>query len=210
MGVDTGKDLHAVVLWQSYEEPRQRVLVHLAVCRDFAELGELMKRFQIGRCVIDGLPETHATRDFARGHAGLVFMNFFNEGQRGSAKWDPKEYKVLVNRTEALDASREAVRERKFVIPRGLAEVDLFARHMACDAKVLDEDEETGAKKYRYVRTGADHFSLAFTYAWMAVEELPGPCGVIAVGRPTELAGVLARYDGHADRREWTRILKSF
>jgi hypothetical protein len=24
--------------------------------------------------------------------------------------------------------------------------------------------------KYRYVRTGADHFSLAFTYAWMAAE----------------------------------------
>ena len=35
------------------------------------------------------------------------------------------------------------------------------------DAKVLDEDEETGAKKYRYIRTGIDHFSL-FTYAWMA------------------------------------------
>ncbi len=39
---------------------------------------------------------------------------------------------------------------------------------MAADAKVLDEDEETGAKKYRYIRTGEDHFSLAFTYAWMA------------------------------------------
>jgi hypothetical protein len=34
--------------------------------------------------------------------------------------------------------------------------------------KVLDEDEETGAKKYRYVRTGEDHYSMAFTYALMA------------------------------------------
>lgn len=36
----------------------------------------------------------------------------------------------------------------------------------------LVEDEETGAKKYRYIRTGPDHFSLAFTYAWMAVSQL--------------------------------------
>ena len=38
--------------------------------------------------------------------------------------------------------------------------------------KILVEDEETGAKKYRYVRTGGeDHFSLAFTYAWMAAQD---------------------------------------
>lgn len=42
---------------------------------------------------------------------------------------------------------------------------------MSADAKILDEDAETGAKKYRYIRTGADHFSLAFTYAWMAAAE---------------------------------------
>ena len=38
----------------------------------------------------------------------------------------------------------------------------------ACDAKVLDEDEETGIKKYRYIRTGTNHFSLAFTYDCIA------------------------------------------
>ena len=39
---------------------------------------------------------------------------------------------------------------------------------MAADARILDEDPDTGAKKFRYVRTGEDHFSLAFTYAWIA------------------------------------------
>ena len=39
---------------------------------------------------------------------------------------------------------------------------------MAADAKVLDEDGETGAKRYRYIRTGADHYSLAFTYDCIA------------------------------------------
>jgi hypothetical protein len=75
-----------------------------------------------------------------------------------------------VNRTEALDSSRAAIRNKKVVLPRQIPIVEEFARHMASDAKVLEEDEETGAKKYRYIKTGTDHFSLAFTYAWMAAE----------------------------------------
>ena len=43
-----------------------------------------------------------------------------------------------------------------------------FAEHMASDVKQLVEDEETGAKSFRYVRTGTDHYSLAFTYECIA------------------------------------------
>jgi hypothetical protein len=43
----------------------------------------------------------------------------------------------------------------------------LFAQNMAANAKVLDENPDTGAQKYRYIRTGPDHYSLAMTYAWM-------------------------------------------
>ncbi len=82
---------------------------------------------------------------------------------------------VLVNRTEALDASRTAVRKKKLVLPRRALLVELFARHMAADAKILKENEETGAQRYRYIRTGEDHFSLAFTYAWMAACDQSGP-----------------------------------
>src|SRR5262249_34432966 len=129
-----------------------------------------MKRWQGISCVIDGLPETHATRDFARRQGGDVYMIFFNEDQRGSAKWDYGEHKIEANRTEALDASRAAIRERKVVLPRRAPIVEEFARHMAADAKQLEEDPETGAQRYRYIRTGPDHYSLAFTYALLAAE----------------------------------------
>jgi hypothetical protein len=62
----------------------------------------------------------------------------------------------------------------KIVLPRQTEMVEQFVKHMAADAKILDEDEETGAKKYRYIRTGADHFSLAFTYAWLPVMQAGG------------------------------------
>ena len=45
-----------------------------------------------------------------------------------------------------------------------------FAEHLASDAMKLIEDEETGAKTYRYIKTGTNHYSLAFTYDWIASE----------------------------------------
>jgi hypothetical protein len=168
MGVDTGRDLHVVILRADPEDPKHQHLIDLNVCSSFEDLDLLMSRHRVRRCVIDGLPETHATRAFAKRHRGRVYMSFFNEHQRGSAKWESADRHVIINRTEALDASRAAVRNKMVTLPRRGPRVEIFARHMANDAKILDEDEETGARKYRYVRTGENHFSMAFTYAWMA------------------------------------------
>ena len=85
---------------------------------------------------------------------------------------------MYVNRTEALDASRADVRSKQVVLPRRQPIVETFATHMAADAKLLDEDEETGAQRYRYIRTGPDHYSLAFTYAWLATRRQGGHRGL--------------------------------
>ena len=91
-------------------------------------------------------------------------MNFFNENQKGGYRWDEKEHVVQENRTEALDASRKSIREGLVILPQRSPLVDEFASHLAADAKRLEEDPETGSQVYRYIRTGTDHFSLAFTY----------------------------------------------
>ena len=60
---------------------------------------------------------------------------------------------------------------------------------MACDAKALDEDPDTGAKKYRYVRTGENHFSMAFTYACLVLERrVITPCVVYSKSSIAQLA----------------------
>ena len=44
------------------------------------------------------------------------------------------------------------------------------------DAKILDEDKDTGAQKYRYVKTaGENHYSMAFTYGLMALDHMSMP-----------------------------------
>ena len=130
-----------------------------------------MVRFNVYTCVIDALPEIHATREFAWRLAGRVYMNYFNENQRGSPAWNHEDFIVQENRTEALDLSRSMVRDGKVILPRSSRLVREFALHMAADAKRLEENEDTGAKSYRYIRTGPDHFSLAFTYECVAAHD---------------------------------------
>ena len=75
------------------------------------------------------------------------------------------------HRTEALDAAKKGIRDGEVALPRRVPLLETFAEHLASDAKKLIEDEETGAKSYRYIRTGTNHYSLAFTYDWLASEQ---------------------------------------
>jgi hypothetical protein len=177
MGVDTGKELHVVVSrrWDPTGKDPRREVIWIGTAHSYEELDSLVERFQVSRCVIDALPEIHATRAFAERHHGLVWLNYFNEGQKGSYKWDREQHIVQVNRTEALDAAKKAIRDGEVILPRRVPLLEVFADHLASDAKKLVEDEETGAKSYRYIRTGTNHFSLAFTYDWIASEDERGP-----------------------------------
>ncbi|MCH7779465.1 MAG: phage terminase large subunit family protein [Acidobacteria bacterium] len=168
MGVDTGKELHVVISRFNVKKKDKREVVFIGTRQEYTELDELMKRFEVSKCVIDALPEIHATREFANRFHGRVLMNYFVESQRGSYSWDYKEHIVRENRTEALDASRKVVRDGRVVFPRSGKLMQEFAEHMAADVKQLIEDQETGAKSFRYVRTGTDHYSLAFTYDCIA------------------------------------------
>jgi hypothetical protein len=168
MGTDTGRQLRTVVLRTDDQDRKQQRVVHRGAYPDLSDLDAIMARYQVQMCVIDGMPETHETRKFTERHRPVAFMNFFNESQRGAADWNHHTQTVKVHRTDALDVSREAVRSQRLILPRQTPLIAEFAQHMAANAKTLDEDPDTGAQKYRYIRTGPDHYSLAFTYAWQA------------------------------------------
>jgi hypothetical protein len=172
MGIDTGKELHVVIsrrIDPKGEEPK-REIIWIGTAQSYDELDSFMERFKVSKCVIDAMPEIHATRAFAERHRGKVWLNYFNENQKGSFKWDKETHIVQVNRTEALDAAKKGIRDSAVVLPRRVPLVEEFAEHLASDAKKLIEDDETGAKSYRYIRTGTNHYSLAFCYDWLASE----------------------------------------
>lgn len=162
MGIDQGKGLHVVI------GKRDRLL-HLGVYKDWEDMDPLMRNFHVKRCVVDALPETRAARKFAERHKGRVWLNYYNIHQKGSYAWNEKEFIVQCNRTESLDASHNQVLRGKVIFPSEQSDImHQFAEHLHNVAKRLEEDEETGSKRYVYLKLGPDHFRHAFNYETMA------------------------------------------
>lgn len=168
MGVDQGKDLHVVIGKRHLQKAGN--IIHLGVYKDWEELDRLMKAFNISRCVVDALPETRNARAFAGRHPGKVFLNYYNIHQKGAYAWNEQALTVSCNRTESLDASHNEIQNTEIVLPRECDIVREFANHLHNTAKRLEEDEETGSKRYIYVKLGPDHFRHAFNYETMARE----------------------------------------
>ncbi len=166
MGVDQGKDLHVVIGKRVYGKAGK--VIHLGIYKDWEELDRLMRNFNVSRCVVDALPETRNARAFAERFKGKVYLNYYNEHQRGSYAWNEKELIVSCNRTESLDASHREIMDQAIILPKECEVVREFAQHLHNVAKKLEEDEETGSKRYVYVKLGADHFRHAFNYEAMA------------------------------------------
>jgi len=65
--------------------------------------------------------------------------------------------------------------------------VEPFAKQMTADAKKLEEDEETSAQKYRYIKTGENHCGYAFNLRLDGGGELPlGPVARLLGSRRLE------------------------
>jgi hypothetical protein len=171
MGVDQGKDLHVVIGKKTRNMAGK--IVHLEVYKDWEELDRLMPLFHVSRCVVDALPETRNARAFALRHAGRIFLNYYNEHQKGHYTWNEKELIVQCNRTESMDTSHREIQDKVITLPRECEITRAFAEHMHNVAKRLEEDEETGSKRYVYVKLGPDHFRHAFNYEAMARQSAP-------------------------------------
>ena len=171
MGVDTGSDLH-VVVGKKHPSLTGKI-VHIGVYKDWKDLDRLMKNFKVLRCVIDGQYETRNSRVFANKFTGKVFLCYYNIHQKHHYAWNEKELVVSCNRTESLDSSHKEVTEATIAFPKQCGVVEEFAAHLHNVAKKLEEDEETGSKRWNYVKLGLDHFRHAFNYETMARQNAP-------------------------------------
>jgi hypothetical protein len=166
MGVDQGKDLHVVIGRRCYQKAGK--IVHLGVYKDWEELDRLMDNFKVSRCVVDALPETRNARAFAERHKEKVYLNYYNEHQKGHYAWNEKEFIVQCNRTESLDMSHKEIVDKTIILPKQCEITRTFAEQMHNVAKKLETNEETGSKRYVYVKLGPDHFRHAYNYEAMA------------------------------------------
>jgi hypothetical protein len=170
MGVDQGKGLHIVIL----KKKAKTVLQTLMELTNFEDLDNVMKNNRVEKCVIDALPETREAKKFRDRNRGKVYLNYYDKNRKGKYKWDEKEKQVNVNRTESMDDSQALLTDPDLIINKGLKDLDKFAEHCSNIVRKIEEDTNTGSKRYVWVKTAPDHYRHALNYAKIAMDKLKG------------------------------------
>lgn len=169
MGIDVGSLLHVTVL--SNQSGNTKML-YCGEHKTFEEIDMLMKKFNVKELVIDALPETRKSRELVKRNQYKAWICFYSQHQKGSYAWNEEERIVSVNRTESLDSGTEAMLNNKISFPRRSQEIEEFANHCANTAKTVEEDLETGSKRYVYKKLGPDHYRHSLNYAMIALSRL--------------------------------------
>lgn len=171
MGVDVGRELHVVIAVRKTRNTLK--IIWCGRVESFNDLHDLAHRFGVKSAVIDLKPEIRKVREFQKAEPFSVFACDYVETRVGLTQWDERDRVIKCNRTEICDASHQLFTEPGRVeLPRRNTELDQFAREAIQIAKVLEEDEDTGAKVYRYKKLGADHYRHAMNYCMLASERI--------------------------------------
>ena len=72
----------------------------------------------------------------------------------------------------AIARIRKRVEEKLLEVMRIEPSFDVTSREGVRVAKKLEEDQQTGSKRYVYIRLGEDHFRHAFNYCAISMHEL--------------------------------------
>jgi hypothetical protein len=171
MGVDVGRELHVVIAVK-----KSKYTIKVIWCGrvgDFNDLHDLSIRFGVKSAVIDIKPEIRKVREFQKAEPYSIFACDYVETRVGMTQWDEKDRVIKCNRTEICDATHQIITEPgRLELPRRNTELDQFAKEITQMAKVLEEDNDTGAKVYRYKKLGADHYRHALNYCMLAAERV--------------------------------------
>lgn len=138
----------------------------------WADLDNLMRMFNVSRCVVDGLPDQDKARAFSERFQGRVFLSYYAERQKGAYKWNEKDLTVSIDRTESLNASTAAVHDQRVIFPQKSDQMVTFAKHCHSMARKSEEDEHTGQVRQVWRKTGADHYRHSWNYCLVGIEEI--------------------------------------
>lgn len=166
MGVDIGKQIHAVVGTRVSREAYD--ILRVAQVNDLTELHDLAMKMNVRTAVIDSGPYDHGVREFQWTELYIIYLCQYSEQMPGKPKFDPKSGIVKCNRNEWCDKVHLVFTENKITIPRASGSTSEFARQMTKTAKTILENPDTGLKKPKYIKLGDDHYYHGVLYFLLA------------------------------------------
>jgi hypothetical protein len=170
MGLDVASERNLNCVIDELLPSGERRELYAGEPRDFQEAATLIELFGVHVVVVDALPERRQARALAQTFPGRVFLAAYDWRNEADAfLYNGKKNLVTINRTEAIDATFDAIRQqRKWPLgvppPRYVAQM--------CAPKRRTELDKKGKPVRSYVSTGTegDDYAHAEVYVMVAGE----------------------------------------
>lgn len=135
---------------------------------DFGKVAELMERYAVNMCCVDHEPEHRLSRSLAERFPGRVYLAHFITG-RSQTTLDvkPEMATVGVKRTELLDATFDAIRQQRNLLPAEKPKD--YVRHLQAMTRVVTETTD-GRVRGEYRSVAADDYCFAEAYDTLALQ----------------------------------------
>lgn len=158
-GIDVGGVFHIVI---SEAKNGKVVFIGELQVKNIKEVFDLFQKYNVRLFVIDALPETRIARQIvALWKYG--FMNYYSE-TKNELTINAKDGILSSNRTIALDAVKESIVLKSYVLPVNSKSIKGFFEQMTSSTRIYDEDKNC----FYWVESGPDHYLHAFCYMNLA------------------------------------------
>jgi hypothetical protein len=156
MGIDVGSWLHyEIALWIN----GCKKVLRAGKVKKFDELGAIIKAFRAKCFVVDGEPETRASRDFIESFPGIGWMGDERDQGKDAIALDEKHHIVAISRTELLDITLDRFRGTdKIQLPKDISEE--YVKHCSSLVRIYEKNND-GVYIPVYRNTGDDHYAHA-------------------------------------------------
>ena len=177
MGADIMKTNRVVIAEKTGNEKAK--IIYMARVSGFDALFDLVLKFHVKSGVVCIRPYEEEFRKFqerCNKRDIKIYGSAYpaRDNTKAFMRTDDESGVYTINRTEAMDKSHAWIRSGKLEIPRNCDEVKVFAKEVCNVAKVLETNELTGDRiyKYRQVGVGGDHYRHCLNYLQLALLNL--------------------------------------
>lgn len=171
LGVDVASERNLSARISEHYPDGSRKALRVWEPTDFQGIADAMEAFNVTLAAIDAQPERRSAKALVRDFPGRVVLVEYEDNPRLPAwKYRPEDNTVRVNRTEAIDAMMDSVRDGSNIM---LREEPANYREQMKALKRRNEETPKGIRKV-YVTTGSagDDYAHAEVYDLVAKEML--------------------------------------
>ena len=172
MGIDVGKTLH-LIIGKKLRFTSKKKIIWMGEAKEFEDAIQIGQRFHVKQAAVDCYPETRKAREFKKNAPFPVILCSYKDKLKEGLKKDYELGIVELARTEICDQTHLAIKRGEYIFFRKNAVLEEYSKQMSNTAKILEEDEKTGMKIYRYKKLAADHYYHATNYFEVATKYLP-------------------------------------